>query len=81
MQAILHKLLQKQAEERYQIAAGLIYDLRALLALLSGPEAHIAALSSFKAGQLDYVSTFRLSQKLSANTRTHSHERDACGWL
>jgi hypothetical protein len=94
-QAVLHKLLQKQAEDRYQSAAGLAFDLRFILAQLpqelsvpSSPPfstpipavltppppargsvvASVASLSCFEAGQLDLVSTWRLSQKLYGRT-------------
>lgn len=99
-QAIVSKLLQKQAEDRYQSAQGLIHDLRFVLRCIdfadssssqqqqqgaavesiaeaesdaSGLAAHstaasllarCASLQSFVVGQLDQVSTFRLSQKL-----------------
>jgi serine/threonine protein kinase len=86
-QSIVHRLLQKQAEDRYQSTAGLIFDLEQVrsaaslppepssnpservilgssspLGVISAPALH--ALRAFRVGQVDQVSTFRLSQRL-----------------
>ena len=65
--AIIYKLLHKQAEERYQNTAGLMHDLKQVLALVgetSAQKPDIEGLRAFRIGQLDYNSQFRISQKL-----------------
>jgi hypothetical protein len=79
-QAILMKLLSKQAEHRYQSTAGLLSDLSQLMREVcqlrsmgapSGSPMELAAteqslqqLSKFQIGRLDLFSTFRLAQRL-----------------
>jgi serine/threonine protein kinase len=76
LDAIVAKLLQKQAEDRYASAAGLSHDLHALIDILKPlldtsasaldlPLSYAAdALESFVIGRLDLQSTFFISQKL-----------------
>jgi ankyrin repeat protein len=45
-QSIVHRLLQKQAEDRYQSCQGLIHDLRAVLQALALHESTLAAVAS-----------------------------------
>jgi hypothetical protein len=71
VQSVTLKLLQKEAEDRYQSAEGLVHDLRLLLAAaVQAGDASVLTpsaaplIASFEAGQLDLASTFRLSQRL-----------------
>jgi len=65
VQQLVHKLMQKSPEERYQSATGLLADLRQLLsAAQSSGASSLISLSSFRAGSLDLLSTFRLSESI-----------------
>ncbi len=73
------KLLNKQAEERYQSTAGLIHDLNFVLVVIrtlrsdegrqagtmtAAAMAATQRLQSFQMGQMDHYSIFRISQRL-----------------
>ncbi len=60
LKAIIMKLLAKNAEDRYQSAFGLKYDLEQVQASLAGSR----DLSDFTLGQHDFSSRFQIPQKL-----------------
>lgn len=73
--SIILKLLQKQAEDRYQSVDGLLFDLQHVATVLAAEApmwlvTHAAStpfgssLSDFKVGARDWSGAFRLSQKL-----------------
>ena len=71
--SIILKLLQKQAEDRYQSVDGLLFDLQHVAAVLAAEapmwldahaSSHASALLDFKIGARDWSGAFRLSQKL-----------------
>jgi len=57
---IIMKLLEKNAEDRYQNASGLLHDLKKLQDLVESNQAS----SVFKLGRFDYSNRFRIPQKL-----------------
>ena len=65
---VILKLLAKSVEQRYQSSAGLLYDLRHLVRLVSPaevPQAHSRSSPTlFSVGAMDRASTFRVSDVL-----------------
>jgi len=57
---IIMKLMEKNAEERYQNANGLLHDLNKLLGLVESNQVE----SVFKLGRYDFSSKFQIPQKL-----------------
>ena len=82
---IVMKLLNKCAEDRYQSAEGLLFDLQHMSELLTGSkddEKEInspitTALNKFNIGARDWSGTFRLSQKLSEKKQHKMHTSTA----
>ena len=78
LNAVIGRLMAKQAEDRYQSATGLLHDLQALLSILQRAQSastaatndptvldgFIREVQAFCIGTLDVRSTFAVSQKL-----------------
>ena len=71
--SIILKLLQKQAEDRYQSVDGLLFDLQHVATVLAAEapmwldahaSSHASALIDFKIGARDWCGSFRVSRKL-----------------
>ncbi|MBC8246110.1 MAG: AAA family ATPase, partial [Deltaproteobacteria bacterium] len=74
--AIVMRLLEKNAEERYQSAFGLQYDLKKCVGLLT----ESGTIEAFELGESDYTGIFRIPQKLygretEINTLLNSFDR------
>lgn len=83
VRAILHKLLAKTAEERYQSGSGLIHDLELCLGELSSSEPGCAKptrgeASNFEPGAFDVPERLELSQVLFGRTAEIRWLQEAC---
>ena len=69
LSTIVARLMEKNAEDRYQSAAGLEADLKECLSILKDRDNFEQRTRSFRVGRNDHPTTFRIAQKLYGRER------------